>query len=43
MKKLGIIILFLVLLAFLVNYILEETRGWRDEQEVYPCECHIKY
>jgi len=39
MKKLIIIILTALFLLFLINYILKETKGWRDEQETHPCEC----
>lgn len=43
MKKIILIVVAAVALYMLTRYILDEKRGWRDEQEVYPCECHNKH
>jgi hypothetical protein len=43
MKRIVLAVIAAMALYLLIRYIWDETKGWRDEQEVYPCECCIKY
>jgi hypothetical protein len=43
MKRMVLVVIAAIALYLVGRYIWDETKGWRDEQEVYPCECHMQH
>jgi uncharacterized protein YxeA len=44
MKKIILIVIgIVILIALCLLYFSKEIKGKMDEQEVYPCECHITF